>query len=75
MKRDNRAAWPTAACAYLYNQGTWEFKDSDVYDISGADSGYFYDVNYADGNYYGYQWNPYGGWGYGIWTYLDSGLS
>src|SRR5205085_685621 len=33
--------------AYLGNkQGSWTWKDSDVYDIAGADGGYFYDVNY-----------------------------
>jgi hypothetical protein len=58
------------ADAYLYNQGSWTLKDSDVYDIAAADGGYFYDVDYAWGNYYGYQWSPSAGW-----QYLGAGLN
>jgi hypothetical protein len=58
--------------AYLYNQGSWTSKDSNVAEIAGADSGYFYDVNhYTCGEfcdyYYAYQWDPSYGW-----TYLRS---
>ena len=56
---------------YVYDQGSWTQKDSDVVDIAAAGGGYFYDVNYY-GNYttYAYQWNPYVGW-----TYLGSNLA
>jgi hypothetical protein len=58
---------------YLYDQGSWTWKDSDVYDVSGAGGGYFYDVNYASGNYNGWLYNPNGGTWF-AWTYLGSGL-
>jgi hypothetical protein len=56
--------------AYLANQGSWTWKDSDVVDIVGAGDGTFYDVNYYGGSYSAYQWNPYYGW-----SYLGSHLS
>jgi hypothetical protein len=49
------------ADAYLYNQGTWTWKDSNVYDIVGAGDGYFDDVSYVNGHYYFFQWGPNGG--------------
>jgi hypothetical protein len=55
--------------AYLYDQGSWTHKDSDVFDIAGADGGYFYDVNYAGGAYNAWQFNPNT-----FWTWLGSGL-
>jgi hypothetical protein len=33
--------------AFLYDLGFWAVKDTNVFDISGADGGYFYDVRYA----------------------------
>jgi hypothetical protein len=57
--------------AYLYDQGTWTWQDSDVADLSAADGGYFYDVNYARGSYNAYQFNPSADW---PWTYLGSRL-
>lgn len=51
--------------AYLYRQGSWTFKDSDVVDIAAAGSGYFYDVNYDYGNYVAWEWDPNrGGWAF-----------
>jgi hypothetical protein len=72
--------------AWLYNgsnQVKWTLEDHDVYDIAGAGGGYFYEVNYASGNYSGFQWNPNGSdpyvyspyGGSGAFTYLGSGLS
>jgi hypothetical protein len=58
---------------YQYDQGSWTWKDSDVYDVSGASGGYFYDVNYANGNYNGWFYNPNGGTWF-AWNYLGSGL-
>jgi hypothetical protein len=59
---------------YLYDQGHWTMKDSYVQDVSGADGGYFYDVNNYAGILYAYLYNPNAqpGW---WWTYLGSGLS
>jgi hypothetical protein len=65
---------PMTHAAYRYDQGGWTWVDSDVYDISGADGGYFYDVNYASGSYNGWQFNPNGSWYSPYWTYLNSGL-
>jgi hypothetical protein len=60
--------------AYLYDQGSWALKDSYVWDISGADGGYFYDVNqyYGGGNLLAYQYNPNTST---HWTYLGLNLS
>jgi hypothetical protein len=54
---------------YLYDQGSWSWKDSDVSDVSGADGGFFYDVNYANNTYPAWLFDPNAGW-----TYLGSGL-
>jgi hypothetical protein len=59
--------------AYLYDQGNWTYRDSDVFDISGAGGGYFYDVNYAGWNLNAWQYNPQSLWF--PWTFLGSHLS
>jgi hypothetical protein len=54
-----------------YDQGSWTWKDADVYDIAAAGGGYFYDVNYYSGGYGTYVawlYNPNNGW-----TYLGTG--
>jgi hypothetical protein len=57
---------------YLYDQGSWVWKDYNVCDFAGADGGYYYDVNYSAPNYYyAYLYNPNG---QPPWTYLGSGL-
>jgi hypothetical protein len=40
-------ALDTTGNAYLYDQGSWTWKDANVLDIAGADGGYFYEVNLA----------------------------
>jgi hypothetical protein len=68
--RDEVYAIDTGWTAYLYDQGSWTWKDSDVNNINGADGGYFYDVNYAGGSWVAWLYNPNGGWNYlssGIW--------
>jgi hypothetical protein len=57
---------------YLYDLGGWTYKDSDVFDVSGAGGGYFYDANYSDGNYDAYQYDPTSWW---PWAHLGSGLA
>jgi hypothetical protein len=44
--------------AYLYDQGSWTWKDANVTDIAGADGGYFYDVNPAGNSTTAWQFNP-----------------
>jgi hypothetical protein len=86
LGRDEVYVIDVNAKAWLYNasnQVKWTAKDSGVYSIAAAGGGYFYDVNYASGNYYGFQWNPNGSdpyvynpyGGAGAWSYLGSGLS
>jgi hypothetical protein len=58
---------------YLYDASSWTYKDSDVYDVSAAGGGYFYDVNYYGGSYAAYQYDPTSSWP-SPWTYLGSGL-
>jgi len=55
--------------AYLYDQGVLTYKDSSVNDISGANGGYFYDVNWNRPNWNAYQYSPTAGW-----TFLASGF-
>jgi hypothetical protein len=57
--------------AYQYDKGPWTLKDADVFDISGADGGYFYDVHYAAGNYIALQYNPFA---VPHWTFLGQHL-
>jgi hypothetical protein len=56
---------------YLYDQGSWTQKDTEVADVAGADGGFFYDVNNYNGTYYAYLYNPQTQ----TWTYLGSNLS
>jgi hypothetical protein len=56
---------------YLYDQGTWTLKDTSVFDVAGADGGYFYDVNLYANVLYAYLFNPDT---YPHWSYLGSGL-
>ena len=60
--------------AYRYDQGSWAQMTSgvSVYDISGADGGYFYVVTDLPGPFQGWQYNP-NLWN--PWTYLGSNLS
>ena len=58
---------------YLYDLGSWTYKDGDVFDVSAAGGGYFYDVNYHSGNYDAYQYDPTSWWF--PWTYLGSNFS
>jgi len=58
--------------AYLYDQGILTSKDSTVADISGANGGYFYVVNYNARDFKlggDYQFSPSAGW-----TFLASGF-
>jgi hypothetical protein len=57
---------------YLYDQGGWTLKDTNVQDVDGADGGYFYDVNNYAGVLYAYMYNPDT---YPHWSYLGSRLS
>ncbi|HKI34676.1 MAG TPA: hypothetical protein VKA46_22660 [Gemmataceae bacterium] len=60
--------------AYLYDQGAWAYKDSSVSDISGADGGYFYDVNYnyyVANSFHAWQFSPQGS---SPWASLGYGL-
>ena len=58
--------------AYLYDQGSWTIKDFGVYDIAAAGGGYFYDVNYDNGNYDAWLYQPNG---YPYWAFLDYNLN
>jgi hypothetical protein len=43
----------------LYNQGSWRVKDYSVQEVSAADGGYFFDVNYYGGSTdYVYAYDP-----------------
>jgi hypothetical protein len=58
--------------AWLYDQGSWTWKDSNVVNIAGADAGYFYE-GYQYGTSTPSMWqydptNPY------LWTYLGSNV-
>jgi len=55
--------------AYVYDQGILTYKDSSVVDISGANGGYFYDVNYYAPTLNAYQYSPTARW-----TFLASGF-
>jgi hypothetical protein len=57
---------------YLYDGGIWTLKDADVYDVSAAGGGYFYDVNYSRGDYHAYQYDPTLWWSH--WSFLGSQL-
>jgi hypothetical protein len=46
-------------------------KDVGVFDIGGADGGYFYDVRYGGGNYNAFQYNPFT---VSHWTFLGPHL-
>jgi hypothetical protein len=56
---------------YLHDQGSWTQKDSDVYDVAAAGSGYFYDVNYDNGNYSAWLYQPSGN---PYWNFLGDQL-
>lgn len=63
--------------AYRFDQGSWTQVDTGVFNIEGADGGYFYDVNYDNGNSDAYLYTPNSGPWYvwvNPWTYLGSSL-
>ncbi len=59
---------------YLNDQGSLQWRDSDVAEVSGADGGYFFDVNYPLSllsNDTVWAWDPYAS---SHWTYLGQGV-
>jgi hypothetical protein len=69
--RDEVYAIDSLNKAWLYDQGIWTWKDSDVKDISGAGGGYFYDVNQFSNLNPSWLYDPYASQ---HWTFLSYGL-